>query len=259
MIRVFVSALLLATLSAVRAQTPAPPAFEAASIKLNTSGRPGGGLNLAPARLRFTNATLKLCIQVAWNVKEFQVSGGPGWMDSKRYDIDAVAPAPFQEGEYRIMLQALLADRFGVVLHRDTQEKSAYALVVSRGGSKLPPPIDDPSIMFSRTESGDNTLQAKNITMHQFADALTSTLGAVVVDRTEVEGRHDVSFQWTPDPAAHLLLTKSGAPAPPPPSDANAGPSIFTALQEKFGLKLEARKLPVEMIVVDRANPPSDN
>ncbi len=233
--------------------------FEAASIKLNTSGRPGGGLNLSPARIRFTNATLKLCIQVAWNVKEFQVSGGPGWIDSKRYDIDAVAAAPFQEGEYRIMLQALLADRFGVVVHRDTQEKSAYALVVSRSGRNCRRRPTIRMIMFGRTASGDATLKAKNITMRQFADALTGTLGTMVVDHTAVEGRYDVSFQWTPDPATQSLLTKPGLPAPPPPSDVNAGPSIFTALQEKFGLKLEARKLPVEVIVIDRANPPSDN
>jgi uncharacterized protein (TIGR03435 family) len=253
------TALLAATLSVVHGQSPAPPAFEAASIKPGSPGRAGGGLNLFPARIRIVNASLKFCVQVAWNVKDFQVSGATGWMDGDRYDIDAVAASPFKEGEYRTMLQALMADRFGLVIHRETQDKAGYALVAGRNGPKLPPPVEGPDILFGRTPSGDITLKATSASMNQLAGVLSSTLGATVVDRTGIEGRFDVSLQYTPDPATQPLMTKSGVPVPPPPSDAASGPSIFSALQGTLGLKLEARKVPVEVIVIDHANRPSDN
>jgi uncharacterized protein (TIGR03435 family) len=232
--------------------------FEAASIKLNNSGQRGGGISTYPARIKIINAPLKLCVQVAWNVKDFQVSGGASWTETDRYDIDAVAANPFKQDEYRVMLQTLLADRFGMVIHREMHDKPGYALAVARNGPKLPPPVDDPNVMFSRTSSGDATLKAPNVTMKRFADALSSTLQAIVVDQTGIDGRFDASMQWTPDPS-NLPRLKSGEPAPPPPSDAIPGPSIFTVLQEKFGLKLESKKVPVEVIVIDRANRPSEN
>ena len=243
----------------VRGQSPDLPRFEAASIKPAARGRVGGGINVSAARIRVVNASLKFCVQVAWDVKSFQVSGGSGWTDTDLYDIDAVAAAPFQKGEYRAMLQALLIERFGLAVHRETQEKQGFALVVSRNGAKLPPPADDPDIMFSRTPSGDTTLKAKSASMSQLAGALSSTLGATVIDRTGIEGRFDVSLQWTPDPSSQPMMKKSGEPLPPPPPDATPGPSIFTALQEKLGLRLEAQKVPVEVMVIDQAKRPSGN
>ena len=256
--RALFTALLAATLSSVRGQSPAPPAFEAASIKLSSPGKAGGGINVSPARIRIVNSSLKFCVQVAWNVKDFQVSGGAGWMDTDRYDIDAVAASSFKEEEYRTMLQALLAGRFGLVFHRETRERAGYALVTARNGPKLPPPVEDPGMLFSRTPSGDITLQAGSASMSQLAGALSTMLGATVVNRTGIEGRFDVSLQYTPDPTSQPLLTKSGEPVAPPP-DAVPGPSIFNALQEKLGLKLAAVKVPVEVIVIDHANRPSDN
>jgi len=253
------AALIAVTRIALPGQAPAPSAFEAASIKLNNSGKPGSGMNLQPARIRIINSPLTFCVQVAWNVKFFQVSGGASWMDSERYDIDAVAAEPFKQDEYRTMLQTLLVDRFGLAIHRETQEKGGYALVVGRNGPKLPPPIEDPSVMFSRTASGDRTLTATSVSMKRFAEALSTTLGAIVVDRTGIEGQYNVSFQWTPDSASEPRTLKSGEPAPALPVDAIPGPSIFTALQEKLGLKLESRKVPVEVIVIERANRPSEN
>lgn len=230
--------------------------FEAASIKLNTSGQRGQGISTYPARIKVINSPLKLCVQMAWNVKDFQVSGASGWMDSERYDIDAVAAEPFKKDEYREMLKALLADRFGLVIHSETQDKQGYALVVAKNGSKLRTPVEDPSIHFSRTPSGDTTLKAPNVTMAQLASALSMQLSAIVVDKTGIDGRFDASFQWTPDQPMRL---KSGDPAPAPPPDATPGPSIFTAIQERLGLRLESRKVPTEVIVIDHANRPSEN
>jgi uncharacterized protein (TIGR03435 family) len=168
--------LIAATLS--RGQSSA---FEAASIKINNSGQRGGGISTYPARIKIINAPLKLCVQVAWNVKDFQVSGGASWMETDRYDIDAVAANPFTQDEYRVMLRTLLADRFGMVIHREMHDKPGYALVVAKNGPKLPPSVDDPNVMFSRTSSGDMTLKAPNVTMKRLADALSSTLQAIVV------------------------------------------------------------------------------
>jgi uncharacterized protein (TIGR03435 family) len=234
------------------------PAFEAASIRPANPDRRGSGISVQAARIKVINATVKFCVEVAWNVKDFQVSGGPAWLDTERYDIDAVAAQPFVRDEYRIMLQAMLAERFAIAVHRDAQERQGYALVVAKNGPKLPPPKDDPSVMFSRTPTGDFTLTAPSVTMTQLASALSSNMSAIVVDRTGLEGKFDVFMQWTPDPSSNRMLTKNGEPLPPP-SDATQGPSIFTALQEKLGLKLETRKVPVEIIVVDHAERPTAN
>lgn len=236
------------------------PAFEAAAIKINASGRPGGGISRNPARIKVMNSTLRFLVQFAWNVKDFQVSGATGWMDSEKYDIDAVAANPFKGEEYRAMLKTLLAERFGVVVHSETQEKPGYALVVGKNGPKLPPPIESQNVLFSRSANGDRILDAKNITLTRFADALALPLDAIVVDRTGIDGNYNVSFQWTPDPANEPRMMKSGEPAPPPPpGDAPSGPSIFTALQEKLGLRLEARKVPMEVIVIEKAHRPTEN
>jgi uncharacterized protein (TIGR03435 family) len=170
-----------------------------------------------------------------------------------------VGANPFTKEESRTMLRALLADRFGLAVHSETQDRQGYVLVTARNGPKLPPPIDDPSVLFSRTPTGDRTLKATNVSMARFAEALSFPLGAIVVDRTGIEGQYDVSFQWTSDPAGDSRTLKSGEPAPAPPVDATPGPSIFTALQEKLGLRLESKKVPVEVIVIERANRPSEN
>src|ERR1700730_1400407 len=164
------TALLAAALSVVFGQTPA---FEAASIKPNTSGRSGGGIDLYPARIKIINSSLKFCVQIAWNVKDFQISGGANWMDTEHYDIDAVAASPITREESRTMLQALLTDRFGLTIHRETRDKPGYALVAAKNGPKLQAATEDPSVQFSRTTSGDRMLKAPGVSMVQLASALS--------------------------------------------------------------------------------------
>lgn len=240
-------------------QPPATPVFEATSIKPSAPGRVGSGMNVLPARIRITNSSLKFCVQMAWNLQDYQVSGAQGWIETSKYDIEAVAASPFKPGEYRAMLQAMLTERFGLVIHRETKDKAGYALVIGRNGPKLPPPTEDPNILFQ-----PDCFRRHDFEGHERIDEAVGGSSVVnsegpVADNTGIEGSFDVSLQWTPDPSSQPLLTKSGAPAPPPPSDAAAGPSIFTALQEKLGLKLDARKVPIEIIVIDHANRPSEN
>jgi uncharacterized protein (TIGR03435 family) len=247
-------ALIALTLTVLRGQAT----FEAAAIKVNDSGRPGGGLNVAHNRIKVINSSLKFCVQVAWNVKDFQVAGASGWMDGEHYDIDAVAAEPFKKDEYRVMLKALLADRFGLVVHSETQDKPGYALVVGKNGPKLSPAKEEQGIMFSGTPAGDRTLKATSATMKQLASALSFPLSAIVVDQTGIEGQFDLFIQWTPDPN-EPRMNKSREPTPPLPPDTVPGPTLFTVLQEKLGLKLESRKVPVEVIVIEHANRPSAN
>jgi uncharacterized protein (TIGR03435 family) len=258
-LQVTVSAL---ALSLVHAQTPAAPSFEAASIKAAAPGKLGGGISIQGARFRIVNSSLKSCVQMAWNVHDFQVSGATGWMDAERFDIDAVAASPIQGLEHRAMLQSLLADRFGLVIHRETRERQGYALVVGHKGAKLLSPTehtDEPSLLYDRTPDGNFTLTAASASMKQLTDALSFRLGAIVVDQTGLDGKFDFSLEFGPETRNEPTLSKSGEPLPPPPADSAPGPSIFSALQEKLGLKLEARKLPVEVIVIDRANRPTEN
>jgi len=249
------AALFAATLTVVFGQAPA---FEAVSIKLNTSGRPGGGIDISPARMKIINSSLKLCVQAAWNVKDFQVAGGANWMDAERYDIDAVAANPFTREEMRAMLQALLRDRFGLAIHREMRDKPGYILIAAKNGPKLQPGVEDPSIQFSRTSSGDRTLKAPGVSMAQLAGAFSMALGQTVVDQTGIAGLFNIALQWTPDPASEPRMAKNGEPMPLPSPDA-PGPSIFTAAQETLGLKLESKKVPVEVIVIDRAARPTEN
>jgi uncharacterized protein (TIGR03435 family) len=229
--------------------------FEAATVKPADPAHTGRGINVQAGRIKIVNSTLKFCVQYAWNVKDFQVSGGPGWAGTEAFDIDAVAAKRFESGEQRAMLQTLLAQRFGLAVHKETQEKQGFALVTGKNGPKLAPPEDDTSVLFSRTPTGDMTLTARNVTMAGLASALSLQVGSIVVDQTGLEGHFSVFLQWTPDTP---LLSKSGQPIAPP-ADAVPGPTLYTALQEKLGLKLEAKKVPTEVIVIDRANRPTAN
>jgi uncharacterized protein (TIGR03435 family) len=228
------------------AQTPS--AFEAASIKPAPPDRgsvmyyrtPPGG------RVSVSNATLKLLIQNVYHVRDFQVSGGPSWLATEGWDIEATPGSdatptitPQQRDE---MFKTLLADRFHLVLRRETKELRVYNLVVAKGGPKLPPSGDEPG--FGMTNTGSITF--KKTTVSTFANVLSGVLGRKVIDKTGLEGNFDVDLHWTPDERADAQ-----------PDD--AGPSVFTAIQEQLGLRLEASKGPVEVLVIDRADRPTEN
>jgi uncharacterized protein (TIGR03435 family) len=228
------------------AQTPL--AFDAASVKPAPPDRgsvmyyrtPPGG------RVSVSNATLKLLIQNVYRVRDFQVSGGPPWIATKGWDIEATpgsnAPPAITPEQRDEMFKTMLVDRFRLVLHRETKELPVYDLVVAKGGSKLRPSGDEPG--FGMTNTGSITF--KKTTVPTFANVLSGVLGRKVIDKTGLEGNFDVDLHWTPDDHADAQ-----------PDD--GGPSIFTAIQEQLGLRLQSSKGPVEVLVIDRAEQPSDN
>jgi uncharacterized protein (TIGR03435 family) len=228
-----------------RAQSPvagnARPQFEVASIKPNKSGR-GFDARFEGGRYTARHASLRILIEGAYQVKDYQVSGAPDWWNSETFDIVAKAPPERSPEKSQahflqslLMLRTLLEDRFKLAVHRDTKVVQGYALTVAKTGHKLPksPDTDDETGL----SGGRGKMSGHHITSAQIADTLSARLNIPVKDATELQGFFEVELQWAPD---ELSAT------------ANAdGPTIFTALQEQLGLKLESRKVPVEILVID--------
>jgi uncharacterized protein (TIGR03435 family) len=223
-----------------------------------------------PGRFTASNATLKFLIQAAYRVRDDQIVGGPRWLDSVRYDIVAKAPGSVKQEDYRALLQGLLADRFQLSLHRDTRMLQTYELTVAKGGLKIKAiePSESGAVEVSQGGAkpkgggslGRGQLTAKRASMAQLAGMLSNSIHADVQEKTGISGLFDVELRWEPDEREAAII-KPGAP----PSEAStatsdlSGPSIFAALQDQLGLKLQSRKAPVEILVIDHAATPSEN
>jgi uncharacterized protein (TIGR03435 family) len=246
--------------------------YEAATIKPSQGPGPYKkvGLWAAPDGFNAWFVKPQQIISIAYGVESFQFSGGPSWLSSERFDIQAKMDAATTGALTKLsqaqrvlaqqqMLQALLADRFQLTAHRETKEGTIYTLVIAKGGPKLQEAkLGDPGAdnMTSKA-SGDLTAQA--VPIARLVRNLTQMLGHPVLDKTELKGVYDFKLQFTPDD--RLQSTSPLAPnarLPEPPADSNA-PSLFDALQEQLGLKLESEKGPVEVIVIDHVERPSGN
>jgi uncharacterized protein (TIGR03435 family) len=247
-------AALAATLSlGLSAQT-----FGVASIKPSNRNLPSPPYRNGPIELS-TQDTLKGLIAQAYKIKDpdyrAAVLGGLEWTQSEYYDIVAKANAPSSRHELNVMLQALLADRFQLKLHRETKIMSGYALTADKGGAKLPPPRSDvPPDSTGVIQMGGGEFWARGATLASLAGALRLELGSPVVDETKIDGHYDFRIQFE-EGSAELMARPddSGTPARPEP-----GISIFTALHQ-LGLKLDSRKLPIEVFIIDSAERPSAN
>jgi uncharacterized protein (TIGR03435 family) len=221
-----------------------PMAFEAASIK--PAARPNSGdtnYHIATGSLTLENYSLRNCIVFAYGVNRDQVAGVPKWGDSDLYDIRAKAAGPAEGPELRLMLQTLLAERFKLAVHRETRTVQGYALVAARNGLKIKP-VDGGGRPSMQSRGG--VVTAKATPLAALARSLSFALRTPVVDATEATGVFDFKLEWTPDDIS------SAAPESP-----EIGPSLFTALQEQLGLRLEPRKLPLEIVAVDHAEKPA--
>jgi uncharacterized protein (TIGR03435 family) len=241
----------------------APPTFEVAVIKPNKTGAGNRGFRRAgPGELNALNDSLKMLIAYAYDVRDYQIEGGPSWIDSESYDILAKPEAGVDDdlktnaertARLRLRVQALLADRFQLKLHRTTRELPMFALVVAKNGSKLKPSTS------TRSESISNGhhLSCERVTMETFCKVmLQGELGRWVADKTGLTGEFDFTMDWAPDEGRRRFPGEEAGAASTPGGD---GPSFFTALQEQLGLKLEPQKGPVEVLVVDSAAFPSEN
>ena len=248
--------------------------FEVTSVKPAAPDARGTFVRTtAGGMVTVSNMPLKELMVLAWRIQPYQISGGPPWIASERFDISAKPEHTPNDGELQLMLQGMLADRFQLITHRETRELTVYALVLARkdgklgpklteakeGGCTMPdftrPPAQPPVRNCGQQMMSPRSLSAVAAPISQIVPALARMLGRTVIDKTGLIGKYDISLEWTPDESQMAMLPPD---APKPTSD-GAGPSIFTAIQEQLGLKLEAQKGPVEILVIDRVEKPSEN
>jgi uncharacterized protein (TIGR03435 family) len=228
------------------------PSFEVASIKANHSGerimlfQPGRG-----GRFTANNCSLGLLMQYAFDVLQYQILGAPAWVKSDRYDIAAKAEGDPQVDVLRGMVQRLLEDWFQLKHHWETKEATVYDLVVSKAGRLREaeggecPPADDAPCGGLRNTPGHS--KGYKLTAGDLAGSISFFLGRPVRDKTGLTGKYDVELLWTPD------SVQMG------PETMEAGPALFTALQEQLGLKLKLVQGPVKMLAIDCVERPSEN
>jgi uncharacterized protein (TIGR03435 family) len=238
MLTLWIAALTLAgQVSSFAAQVSS---FEIASVKpVNPPAGPHVvSLIINHGKLNIEAAELRQIVGLAYGVQRVSVLGGPGWADSDQFDIAAKAEsADATRDEIRSMLQTLLTERFRLVVHRETKEVQAYSLVLAKSGSKLKVAAPDRKSGVANTTgpNGERQTVFESSSLKVLVNMLANTLGSPVVDKTGLDGIYDYTFEW-PD----------------------AGSSLFASL-DQLGLKLEAKKEPVEVLVMDRAEHPSAN
>ena len=243
------------------AVTPGALKFEVALLKTRPSEAGGrGAVRPAPGSERYvaTNCPLKLLITEAYKVKGDQVVGGPDWIDTERFEMNAKAVRPSTIEELRLMLQDLLADRFKLRFHRETRELPVYALSVDKGGPKLKAreaqTAGEPSIDQATEGMLHIKLSAKAVAMDYFAFRLSQLLDRPVIDLTKLKGGYDFELAYTRGLPPEI---PEGAQLNGQPID-TSGPTIFAAIRQQLGLELKPQKGPVETIVIEHAEKPAE-
>lgn len=226
----------------------AQPSFEVASVKVNPRGSAGGegrereSVVASPGSLTMTNVTLNSCLRWAYGVRDFQISGAPGWFNTERYDIAAKSSGPVSSQEVKTMLQTLLTERFHLALRREKKNLPVYALVAGKNGPKLgSSSAEGPGDMHP----GEGNLIFQKISMQEFADRLSArpfSLDRPVIDRTGLNGIYNFDLKLA-DNAAELKHNL----------ERNDVPSIFEVVQQQLGLKLEPQRSPLDVLVIEHA------
>jgi uncharacterized protein (TIGR03435 family) len=267
-----------------RAQTPAnaaSPKFEVASIKPSDGSNGLFRVGLDPSgRFMANNITVKFLLEQAYGMKDSQISGAPSWVDSAHFDIEAKPEDAFvqeklsRDERFRqmtLMMQSLLADRFKLAVRHETKELPVYTLVVAKNGPKLhesapaaesdSPPAPGRPLGRGGIQMRPGEFTANAVGIDRLEDVLSRIVGRPVLNHTGLTGVYDFTLKWTPEEGEGGFMRGPGGPPPadaPPPPDAN-GPTIFSALQEQLGLKLESQKSPVDTIVIEHIEKPSEN
>ena len=251
-------------------ETSKRPAFAVASIKpVDRDSGETLSVNVEPnGTLTASDVWLKLLIRIAYNVEDVQISGGPGWITTEKFDIRA-KPEEGAKVELRAMLQSLLEDRFRLAVRRQTRVVPVYEMRIAKAGRGLgpslrasetgdcppgpPPPLDrtKPAAGCGAFLLLPGRLFGNRVPLSNLVSPLSQIVGQPVIDKTGIGGKYDVTLEWSAD-------RNPGGPGEQIPAGAD-GPSIFTAVQEQLGLKLEPAKGPVELLVIDHVELPSPN
>jgi uncharacterized protein (TIGR03435 family) len=242
----------------------AKPQFEVATIKPSDPNRRGWGINLdRSGQLHTLNTNLSDLIKFAYDLHPKQVVGAPAWVDSEKFDVLAKPDLPGLPSvdQMKAMMRKLIEDRFSLKFHRDKKELSVYAITVAKGGEKIKK--DDTSTIpvpgfGGRPQSGFNV---HNATIAEFASVMQAQfMEQPVVDQTGLgDTRYDFVLKFTPDPSQSTGFGGQAAAAPAPVPDADAPPDLFLAMQQQLGLKMGTTKAPVDVMVIDKIDKPSEN
>jgi uncharacterized protein (TIGR03435 family) len=208
--------------------------FEAATVKLHTSNAAMGaqevsGIDEGKGTIRVTNLPLAVVVRFAYGVKDYQFSA-PAWLNDVRYDIEAKTPEGYTRQQLGPAIRALLADRFKLEVHHESKEVSGYALVTAKSGPKLHE-SDRPRDYFT---SRPGLIQCGRVSMQELTSALAGRLGRPIEDKTGLSAQYDLKLQWTTDETTADTL-----------------PTLFTALQEQLGLRLDTQKIKIDVLIVD--------
>jgi uncharacterized protein (TIGR03435 family) len=250
----------------VDGQMPSPVphsslSFEVASVRRSAPDDKSPPIGVSQGGGFTAHVTLDTLIMMAYNVKPFQVSGLPHWAESEHYSIAAKPPADYRpkkpgviDEEMAQRIQNLLADRFGLVVHRESPQKPVYVLVVAKNGPKLKEA--DTSIPFRLRLGKGRISNDGGGKVAMLASVLSNQFDRPVVDETGLTGLYKFDLKWTPDPPLNAPNSSSVSGSSQPDTD---GPSLFTALEEQLGLKLESKRRPVVTIVIDHLERPAEN
>ena len=234
----------------------APKEFEVASIKVHKDGDGRVDIHMSPGGMfRATNIPLGELIQMAYDLRPGMMVGAPKWIDSEHYDIEAKMAEPPPPGAgadpMRPYIQSLIEKRFQMKSHREMREMQSYALVQAKGGPKLKESA--PEARGPMIQMGHDQITMTKAGMTHLVRQLSRVVGAPVSDQTGLTGQYDMELKFTPEmPAGPAPEGRAGSPG-------GEAPSIFTALQEQLGLKLEAKKAPANMLVIDKIEKPEEN
>jgi uncharacterized protein (TIGR03435 family) len=231
-------AFLLMAVSICGALCQSPPRIEVDSVKASYADPSNSGVTTGHGRIHADNVTLKRCIMSAWSVGPQQVVGGPDWLNTDRFEIEARADQPVDDdAALMVLLRGILADRFKLSLHHESRPVEAYVLEVAKNGPKMEKTAGGESIDLSH----NGGIDSKNATMQHFAEVLSRQMDLPVVNRTGLSGQFNLKLEWTPQYAT------------------DAGPGIYTAIQEQLGLRLRAERTPIDVLVIDHVERPSQN
>ena len=253
------------------------PAFDVVSVKPNKSESGRTLINFTPDGYAATNVAPNLLIEVAYGIRRDLISGGPGWVDSARYDFEAKVAGSdldafkkLNRDQRRTMLQPALVDRFKLKAHTEIKQLPVYELAISKGGLKLKEATSgdtyangikapDGGVGRGMMRMAPGQLTAQGIAMSDLVRSLSQQLHRTVIDKTGLTGKYDFELNWAPDQGSDPMFKGAEGLQKTDSTPESAGPSIFTAVQEQLGLKLQSASGPVETLVIDHIELPSEN
>jgi uncharacterized protein (TIGR03435 family) len=231
-----------------------PAVFEVASVKASSASQADGkgqrGMKTSPGTVSMQNVPLKAIVRWAYGVQDYQVEG-PAWTERQGFDIFAKAAGPAKDPELQAMMRTLLEDRLKLVVHRETKIKPIYEMTIAKGGHKLKPSATEGESSFAPPKGGGGKMiaHAERTSMAEFAQLLTDPLQCPVIDKTGLKG----NFDFTVDLMSYIPLDASGKAAPDKVAVSDRETIVTMAIQQQLGLKLEPKKGPIEIVIIDSA------